>query len=190
MNEYKTVLFEPRLRVKMLEELVYPSIFRSSWQEEEKIRALFRHKLRVAESIKGIGDAEEREELCNALNALYSYYLALIGCSSSEVEKGESAVKEEFKRIEIEVKAYIPAQSESAEEVTASVRWIKARLGMVWAQLVKNASMHHPFTEDELDKFKKDLNRIELKLSEQPNSQAKVDIGEEIKRLRELLLSE
>lgn len=105
MNEYKTVLFEPRVRVKMLEELVYPSIFRSSWQKEEKIRALFRHKLRVAESIKGIGDAEEWEELCNGLNALYSYYIALIGCSSGEIERGESAVKEEFKRMEIEAKA-------------------------------------------------------------------------------------
>jgi len=190
MNEYKTVLFEPRVRVKMLEELVYPSIFRSSWQKEEKIRALFRHKLRVAEGIKGIGDAEEREELCTTLNALYSYYIALIGCSSSEVEKGESAVKEEFERIEIEAKAYIPAQSESAEEVSASVKWIKARIGMLRAQVAKRAYMHQSFTEDELDKFKKDLNRLELKLSEEPNSQVKVDICEEIERLRELLLSD
>jgi len=43
----------------MLKELVYPVIFRSSWQTEDKIRALFRHKLR--ESITELRDAKERE---------------------------------------------------------------------------------------------------------------------------------
>ena len=188
MEEFKKVFFEPRVRVKMLEEVVYPSIFRASWHGEEKIRALFRHKLRVAESIKGIEDAEEREELCNALNALYSYYITLIGCSSGDVERGESAIEEEFKRMELEAQACIPLQSESTDEVTASLRWIKARVEMVWAQVVKNAYLHQPFTEDELATFKKDLDRMELKLSEEPNSQVKADICVEIERIRELLL--
>lgn len=47
MREYKMLFFEHGLRVEMLKELVYPVIFRSSWQTGDKIHALFRHKLRV-----------------------------------------------------------------------------------------------------------------------------------------------
>jgi len=42
MRGYKTVFFEPEIRVKMLAELVYPVISRSAWQTEDKIRALFK----------------------------------------------------------------------------------------------------------------------------------------------------
>jgi len=61
MRGYKKAFFEPEIRVEMLKELVYPVIFRSSWQIEDKIRALFRHKLRVDKSITELRDAKERE---------------------------------------------------------------------------------------------------------------------------------
>jgi len=102
MRGYKKVLFEPEIRVEMLKELVYPVIFRSSWQTEDKIRALRRHKLRVDKSITELRDAKEREKLCTILNELYTYYIALLGGSSADVEKCESAVTEEFERQEIE----------------------------------------------------------------------------------------
>ena len=188
MDEFKRVLFEPKVRIKMLRELVFPSIFQSSWQKEEKIRALCRHKLRVAKGINGIGDPHEREELCNTLDALYSHYIALIGISSVELEEGERAVKEEFERLETVAHACIPPPSESEAEASATVKWIKARISMLRAQVAKNVYMHRPFTEEELGQFKKELNRVEMKLAGEPNSHLKAEIYEEIDILRELLL--
>ena len=49
--------------------------------------------------------------------------------------------------------------------------------------------MYQSFTEEELYIFKRELKSIETKLSEEPPSQVKVDICEEIERIRELLLS-
>ncbi len=190
MRGYKTVFFEPEIRVKMLAELVYPVIFRSAWQTEDKIRALFRHKLRVDKSITELRDATDREDLCATLNALYTYYIALLGVSSADVENCESAVKEEFKRIEIEVKAAIPSsKNEFAEEVSTSVKWMEARVGMLRAHTMKKSYMHQSFTEGELAKFIRDLDSIETKLSEEPHSQVKRDLYVEIERIRELLLS-
>ena len=192
MRGDKTVFFEPEIRVKMLAELVYPVISRSAWQTEDKIRALFRHKLRVDKSITELKDATatEREDLCATLNALYAYYIALLGVSSADVENCESAVKEEFKRIEIEVKAAIPSyKSEFAEEVSTSVKWMEARVGMLRAHTMKKSYTHQSFTEDELAKFVRDLDGIETKLSEEPHSQVKRDLYVEIERVRELLLS-
>ncbi|MHC1600190.1 MAG: hypothetical protein ACXQS5_05140 [Candidatus Methanospirareceae archaeon] len=173
----------------MLAELVYPVIFQSPWQTEDKIRALFRHKLRVDKSITELEDATAREDLCATLNALYTHYIALLGVSSADVENCESAVKEEIKRIEIEVKAVIPTRSEFAEEVSTSVKWMKARVGMLRAHTMKKSYMHQSFTEEELAKFIRDLDSVETKLSEEPHSQVKVEIYEEIERIRELLLS-
>ncbi|MEA2075318.1 MAG: hypothetical protein U9O85_06245 [Euryarchaeota archaeon] len=189
MREYKTVFFEPEIRVKMLAELVYPVIFRSAWQTEDKIRALFRHKLRVDKSITELRDATDREDLCATLNALYTYYIALLGVSSADVENCESAVKEEFKRIEIEVKAVILSKSKFAEDVSTSVKWMEARVGMLRAHTMKKSYMHQSFTEDELATFVRDLDSIETKLSEEPHSQVKRDLYVEIERIRELLLS-
>lgn len=192
MRGDKTVFFEPEIRVKMLEELVYPVIFRSAWQTEDKIRALFRHKLRVDKSITELKDATatEQEDLCATLNALYAYYIALLRVPTADVENCERAVKEEFKRIEIEVKAAIPSYKNGfAEEVSTSVKWMEARVGMLRAHTMKKSYTHQSFTEDELAKFVRDLDRIETKLSEEPHSQVKRDIYVEIERVRELLLS-
>jgi uncharacterized protein YjiS (DUF1127 family) len=188
MDEFKTVFFEPKIRVKMLEELVFPSIFRSSWDKEDKIRALYRHKLRVAACIERMRNADEQEDLCNTLDALYAHYLALIGISPAEEEEGERAVKEEEKRIERVVHAGIPAQSGSEAEVSAAFKWIKARIGMLSAQVEKNVYLHHPFTEEEVDHFKKELKRVERKLASESNSQLKAELYEEIEILREHLL--
>ena len=190
MRGYKTVFFEPEIRVKMLAELVYPVISRSAWQTEDKIRALFRHKLRVDKSITELRDATKREDLCATLNALYTYYIALLGVSSADMENCESAVKEEFKRIEIEVKAVIPSsKNEFAEEVSTSVKWMEARVGMLRAHTMKKSYMHQSFTEGELATFIRNLDSIETKLSEEPHSQVKRDLYVEIERIRELLLS-
>jgi SepF-like predicted cell division protein (DUF552 family) len=188
MDEFKTVFFEPKIRVKMLEELVFPSIFRSSWDKEDKIRALYRHKLRVATCIASMEDADVREDLCNTLDALYAHYLALIEVSPVEEEEGKRAVKEEFRRIERAVHADVPAQTVSESEVSIAVKWIKARIGLLSAQVAKNVYLHHPFTEEELDHFKKDLTRVKRKLASEPNSQLKAELYEEIEILREHLL--
>ncbi len=52
MHEYGIAIFDTRTRIKELEELIYPSIFYSSWRtEREKIRAMYRHKIRIGKSI-------------------------------------------------------------------------------------------------------------------------------------------
>ena len=64
MREYGIAIFDLRIRINVLEELIYPSIFYSSWRtEEEKIRAMYRHKIRIGKNIERIGDVEEKEEL-------------------------------------------------------------------------------------------------------------------------------
>jgi len=188
MDEFKKVIFEPKVRIKMLRELVFPSIFRASWDKEDKVRALCRHKLRVAQSIKGIGDLQEQETLCNTLDELYSQYITLMGVSSIELDEGERAVEEEFEKLEIDAHARIPLRGGLEAEASATVKWIKARIGMLWAQVAKNVYLHHPFTQDELDQFKKELNRVERKLAGESNSQTKTEIAEAIELLRELLL--
>lgn len=145
MHGYKNVFFEPEIRVEMLKELVYPVIFRSPWQTEDKIRALVRHKFRVDKSITVLRDANEREELRTNLNELYTYYIALLGVSSADVEKCESEVTEEFERLEREANSDIPAKSESAEKVSTSVKRLNARVGMLQAHAVKRAYMHQSF---------------------------------------------
>ncbi|RZN38719.1 MAG: hypothetical protein EFT35_04420 [Methanophagales archaeon ANME-1-THS] len=188
MDKSKTVFFEPKIRVKMLEELVFPSIFRSSWEKEDKIRALYRHKLRVATCIASIEDADDREDLSTVLDALYAHYLDLIEVSPAEEEEGERAVKEEFQRIERAVHAETPAQMVSEAEVSPAVKWIRARIGMLSAQVAKNVYLDHPFTEEELEHFKKELNRVERKLASEPDSQVKAELSEEIEVLREHLV--
>ncbi len=188
MHGYQKVFFEPKIRIKMLEELVYPTIFRASWQPEDKIRALFRHKLRVERSIQEIRDAKEQKELSTQLRDLYAYYLNLMGCSSADVANCESAVKEEFERLNVTAKAAIPAPYETTVRVSPTVKWIEARVEMLWAQVVKNAYMRQSFVGDELDKFERDLQSIEKKMSEEPDSQIKRAIREKIGLIRDLLL--
>ena len=185
MYKYGIPIFDPRIRLKVLDELIYPSITRSSWRtEEEKIRALFRHKIRVGKSIGAIEDAQERKELYGDLDALYIYYLSFLTTSSAEVEKCEREVKAEY-----EVVRTLQYKSEPVEEVTSSVNWIKARTGMLFAQVMKRAYMHRRSTREELDRFEDELSSMERRLSNEPDSQVKADIFREIERVRVLLLS-
>ena len=140
MREYGIAIFDLRIRINVLEELIYPSIFYSSWRtEEEKIRAMYRHKIRIGKNIERIGDVEEKEELYNSPNELYLNYVALFGFSSVEVKKREAEVEAEVKNRE--TKAYLHAYrpSESPEEVSMSsfIKWVKARVGMLLARVMK-----------------------------------------------------
>lgn len=183
------VLFEPEIRVKMLKTLVYPFILSTGWGTEGKIRALFRHKLRVTKSINELGDATERNELCIRLNDLYSYYIALTGASPTDVENCERAVEKEFKRLEDEADAGGKYNREATEEVSTSVRWLNARVGMLRAHVMKWTYLCQACSEVELTNFARELTRIEAKLSEEPDTQVKQDMCAEIERLRALLLS-
>ncbi len=112
-----------------------------------------------------------------------------VGKSIEEV--GDAKKREEFEKIEIEAKdcISIPYKSESPEEVSVSVKWMKAHVRMLLVRVLKKLYMHQACTREELDKIEEDLNNMEMKLSEEPDSQVKVDIYEEIRGLRELLLS-
>lgn len=187
MEELRTVSFEPKIRVKMLAELVFPSIFRASWEKGDKIRALYRHKLRVATCIAGIEDTVEREDLNTLLDTLYAEYLTLLEVSPAEEEEGERAVQEEFQKMKQAAQPEVPAQPVSEAEVSPAVKWIKARLGMVTAQVAKSMYLHHRFTDEEVEHFKKELNRIEKKLASEPESPVKAELCERIEVLREYL---
>ena len=183
------VLFEPEIRVRMLKKLVYPFILSAEWETDGKIRALYRHKLRVTKSINELGEATERDELCNRLNDLYSYYIALTGASPTDVANCESAVEEEFRRLEEETKATSGYKREATEEASTSVKWMNARVGMLRAHVVKWTYLCQACSEVELTNFARELTRIEAKLSEEPDTRIKQDICAEIERLRALVLS-
>jgi len=193
MREYRIAIFDPRIRIHTLEELIYPAIFYSSWRtEKEKIRAMYRHKIRIGKSIERIGDAEEKEELYSSLDELYLHYVALFGFSSVEVEKCEAEVEEEVREIEIKPypSPYVDVPGELPEEVpvSASTKWIKARAEMLLAQVRKRCFMHLVYAREELAMIEDDLSNLERKLFEEPDSQVKADIIEEIEKTRELLL--
>lgn len=191
MREYRIAIFDPRIRINVLAELIYPSIYYSSWRtEEEKIRAMYRHKIRIGKSIERMGDIEEKEELYNSLDELYLNYIALFGFSSVEVKKREAEVEAEVKNIE--AKAYISVYglSKSPEEVpvSTSTKWIKARVGMLLAQVMKIPYIQEVYAQGEFAMLERDLSSLERKLFEEPDSQVKADIVEEIEKVRELLL--
>jgi hypothetical protein len=191
MRECRTAIFDPRTRIKVLEELIYPSIFYSMWRtEEEKIRAMCRHKIRVGKCIEKIGDAEIKEELYNSLNEVYSNYLALSEFAPVEVRKCEVEVEKEIEDMEAKLYAYVHEPCESPEEVSmsTSTKWIKARVGMLLAQVRKRSYIRQVYAWEELTMLEKDLSSLERKLSTEPDSQVKADILEDIERVRELLL--
>ncbi len=193
MHEYGIAIFDTRTRIKELEELIYPSIFYSSWRtEREKIRAMYRHKIRIGKSIvETSGDVEEKEELSDSLDSLYLDYVALFGFSLVEVKKCEAEVEAEVKKIEAKAYFYAYASSESAAEVyvSSSTKWVKAHVGMLFAQVMKKSYTHQVYTRGELAMLKMDLGSLERKLSEEPDSQIKADIMEEIEKVKELLFS-
>lgn len=81
--------------------------------------------------------------MCTNLNELCTYYIALLGFSSEDAKKCESAVTEEFERQEIEANSDIPTKANpQKKEVSTSVKWLKARVGMLWAHTVKRAYMY------------------------------------------------
>lgn len=183
------VLFEPGIRVRMLKKLIYPFILSSEWEPDGKIRALYRHKLRVARSISDLGDATERDDLCTGLDDLYSQYIALIGASPKDVENCERAVKEELKQLEEAPKAASGHKREAPEEVSASVKWLNARVGMLRAHMVKWTYLCQACSEVELLNFARELARLEAKLSDEPDTRVKRAICAEIEQLRARLLS-
>ncbi len=193
MHEYGIAIFDTRTRIKELEELIYPSIFYSSWRtEREKIRAMYRHKIRIGKSIvETIGGVEEKEELSDSLDSLYLDYVALFGFSSVEVKKCEAEVEAEVKKIEAKAYFYAYASGESAAEVyvSNSTKWVKARVAMLFAQVMKKSYTHQVYARGELAMLKMDLGSLERKLSEEPDSQIKADIMEEIEKVKELLFS-
>jgi len=191
MHEYEIAIFDPRTRIKVLEELIYPSIFHSTWRTEEKIRAMYRHKIRIGKGIDRIGDAEEKEELNDSLDALYLNYVALFGFSSVEVEKCEAEVEAEVKKIEAKAYFYAYASGESAAEVfvSSSTKWVKARVDMLLAQVMKKSYTHQVYAREELAMRVVDLSSLERKLFAEPDSEVKADIIEEIEKVRELLFS-
>jgi len=188
MHEDRIAIFDPRIRINVLEELIYPSIFYSTWRtEKEKIRAMYRHKIRIGKSIERVGDAEEKEKLYGSLDELYLNYVALFGFSSVEVKKCETEVEEEVREIRTYPPAYAHVSGESQEEVPvpASTKWIKARVEMLLAQVFKISYAH--MAQSGLTTLESDLSSLERKLFEEPDSQVK-GIIEEIEKARELLL--
>lgn len=188
MHECRIAIFDPGTRIKVLEKLIYPSIFYSTRRtEEEKIRAMCRHKIRIGKCIERISDAEKREELYNSLDELYSNYIALFGFASVEVRKCEAEVEKEIEDMETKLYAYPYEPCESPEE-SASTKWIQARVGMLLAQVLKITYTRQVYAGEEQTILEKDLSSLERKLSAEPDSEVKVDILADIERVRELLL--
>ena len=72
--------------------------------------------------------------------------------------------------------------------MSSSTRWVKARVGMLLAQVTKKFYTHQ-IAGEKLAMREVDLSSLERKLSEEPDSQVKADIIEEIEKVRELLFS-
>jgi len=149
---------------------------------------MYRHKLRIGKSIERIEDVEEREELYNSLSELYLNYVALFGLPSVKVKKCEAEVKEEVKNIEYKSPVYGPGESPEEVSASTSTKWIKARVEMLLAQVLKKSYTHLVYAREELAMLEGDLNSLERKLFEEPDSQVKADIIEEIEKVRQLLL--
>ena len=96
-------ILDPRKRIRALQELVYPSIIHSKWGAEDKIRALYRHKIRVLRTIERLEDADEKRNLNKDLEELYSQYIALFGFEVVEIRKYELEVEREQEDIEVPV---------------------------------------------------------------------------------------
>jgi len=106
-----------------------------------------------------------------------------------EVKKREAEVEAEVKNRE--AKAYLHAYrpSESPEEVSMSsfIKWVKARVGMLLAQVIEIPYTQEVYARGEFATLERDLSSLERKLFEEPDSRVKADIFEEIEKVRELL---
>ena len=181
-------IFDPRTRTKTLEEVIYPAILHSMWQTEDKICAMYRHKIRIEKSIERIEDAEKREELYSRVNDLYSNSIAMLGFASAEVRKCEAEVEKED--IRAKVCTHAREHGESSEEVPTTTRWIKAHVKMSLALTLKKSYTQQVYTRKERIMLEEDLIDLERKLAAEPDSQVKADIAADIERVRELLIGE
>jgi len=181
-------ILDPRKRIRALQELVYPSIIHSKWGAEDKIRALYRHKIRVVKTIERLEDVEEKKELNKDLEELYSQYIAFFGFEVVEIRKYELEVEREQEDIEAQHAITHSESEEVPAPVPTSTLWIKARVRMIMAQVLKRSIVNPTYAVDELATLVDDLYTLEGKLSLEPDTQEKADIFEDIDKVKELLL--
>jgi len=181
-------ILDPRKRIRALQELVYPSIIHSKWGAEDKIRALYRHKIRVVKAIERLEDVEEKKELNKDLEELYSQYIAFFGFEVVEIRKYELEVEREQEDIESQHAITHSESEEVPAPVPTSTLWIKARVRMIRAQVLKRSIVNPTYAADELATLVDDLYTLEGKLSLEPDTQEKADIFEDIDKVKELLL--
>ena len=181
-------ILDPRKRIRALQELVYPSIIHSKWDAEDKIRALYRHKIRVVKTIERLEDVEEKKELNKDLEKLYSQYIAFFGFEVVEIRKYELEVEREQEDIEAQHAITHSESEEVPAPVPTSTLWIKARVRMIRAQVLKRSIVNPTYAADELATLVDDLYTLEGKLSLEPDTQEKADIFEDIDKVKELLL--
>jgi len=181
-------ILDPRKRIRALQELVYPSIIHSKWDAEDKIRALYRHKIRVVKTIERLEDVEEKKELNKDLEELYSQYIAFFGFEVVEIRKYELEVEREQEDIEAQHAITHSESEEVPAPVPTSTLWIKARVRMIMAQVLKRSIVNPTYAVDELATLVDDLYTLEGKLSLEPDTQEKADIFEDIDKVKELLL--
>jgi len=181
-------ILDPRKRIRALQELVYPSIIHSKWGAEDKIRALYRHKIRVVKTIERLEDVEEKKELNKDLEELYSQYIAFFGFEVVEIRKYELEVEREQEDIEAQHAITHSESEEVPAPVPTSTLWIKARVRMIRAQVLKRSIVNPTYAADELATLVDDLYTLEGKLSLEPDTQEKADIFEDIDKVKELLL--
>ena len=181
-------ILDPRKRIRALQELVYPSIIHSKWDAEDKIRALYRHKIRVVKTIERLEDVEEKKELNKDLEKLYSQYIAFFGFEVVEIRKYELEVEREQEDIEAQHAITHSESEEVPAPVPTSTLWIKARVRMIMAQVLKRSIVNPTYAVDELATLVDDLYTLEGKLSLEPDTQEKADIFEDIDKVKELLL--
>ena len=181
-------ILDPRKRIRALQELVYPSIIHSKWGAEDKIRALYRHKIRVVKTIERLEDVEEKKELNKDLEELYSQYIAFFGFEVVEIRKYELEVEREQEDIEAQHAITHSESEEVPAPVPTSTLWIKARVRMIMAQVLKRSIVNPTYAADELATLVDDLYTLEGKLSLEPDTQEKADIFEDIDKVKELLL--
>lgn len=181
-------ILDPRKRIRALQELVYPSIIHSKWGAEDKIRALYRHKIRVVKTIERLEDVEEKKELNKDLEKLYSQYIAFFGFEVVEIRKYELEVEREQEDIEAQHAITHSESEEVPAPVPTSTLWIKARVRMIMAQVLKRSIVNPTYAADELATLVDDLYTLEGKLSLEPDTQEKADIFEDIDKVKELLL--
>ncbi len=103
-----------------------------------------------------------------------------------EVRKYEEEVEREQE--DVETQPALAPEETITGGVPTSTRWIKARVRMIMAQVLKRYVMNWTYTEDERAIIEDDLYMLEEKLSMEPDTPEKADISGDIEKIRELLL--